>query len=587
MSGDRNGWRRTGGWLVALGVLGLMIATEPRLAIVWDEGYTIGREARVREWLGRLVNPGRAPRGDPPEFALVQPDVDTSPPLPRPRSDALNSRAGLLRSSVIAWYWPFAREEPHGHPSFYAIVGLAGDLLAPSWSVLSRARLGPMIAFSLTSGAIFVFFARRWGLWPALAASGAWTLHPHLFAMGHYAHYDGLLSSLWVGAMLAFTSAVEVREEEPSSTGVPRWGWVIVFGLMAGWAAGTKFTGWFLPLPFLAWSALYRDRRGFWTLAVGGLVALLTLYAFNPPFWADPVSSVRRFLASNLSRTRTILIPVLFLGKVVKSPNESLPWYNTLLWTLLATPVGFLGLALLRLESVVRRRLGQGRGLGPDRGRAEPFGVLVFLHWAFLLALRALPHTPGHDGVRQFLPAFGALAMLSGLGAASVIERSGRWGKALVVASLAEGALSLALMMPVPLSYYSPIVGGLPGATALGMEPTYYWDGLTDEALDWLNRQTPPGHKIRFSTFPLSMVHLHQTGRLRPEVRAEADVPAAWYVLQNRPGLFREVDRALRSRGRPSFVVRCWGVPLIWIYPMSEYERLGPSQEEDARRKAR
>ena len=36
-------------------------------------------------------------------------------------------------------------------------------------------------------------------------------------------------------------------------------------------------------------------------------------------------------------------------------------------------------------------------------------------------------------------------------------------------------------MMPVPLSYFSPIVGGLPGATALGMEPTYYWDGLDSD----------------------------------------------------------------------------------------------------------
>ena len=31
-------------------------------------------------------------------------------------------------------------------------------------------------------------------------------------------------------------------------------------------------------------------------------------------------------------------------------------------------------------------------------------------------------------------------------------------------------------MMPVPLSYYSPLIGGLPGAAAIGMEPTFYWD---------------------------------------------------------------------------------------------------------------
>ena len=90
-------------------------------------------------------------------------------------------------------------------------------------------------------------------------------------------------------------------------------------------------------------------------------------------------------------------------------------------------------------------------------------------HWLFLLILRALPHVPGHDGVRLFLPAFGVLALLGGLGArsASRIGRADgpRWR---IAAALLEGAASIAVMMPVPLSYFSPIVGGLPGATKLG-----------------------------------------------------------------------------------------------------------------------
>ena len=81
------------------------------------------------------------------------------------------------------------------------------------------------------------------------------------------------------------------------------------------------------------------------------------------------------------------------------------------------------------------------------------------------MTLRALPHTPGHDGIRQFLPAFGMLALLAGLGAESVRSRLGTWGKALIFLATVEGALSVGLMMPVPLSYYSPLVGGLPGAT--------------------------------------------------------------------------------------------------------------------------
>src|SRR5262249_7336407 len=145
-----------------------------------------------------------------------------------------------------------------------------------------------------------------------------------------------------------------------------------------------------------------------------------------------------------------------------QTPNQSLPWYNTLVWTVFVTPVGFLALAVTGAVRAARRF------------RSKPVGTLIVGNWLFLLLLRALPHTPGHDGVRQFLPAFGVLAVVAGLGAASAIDRLGRWGRGAVAVALAEGALSVALMMPVPLSYFSPVVGGLPGATALGMEPTYY-----------------------------------------------------------------------------------------------------------------
>ncbi len=138
-----------------------------------------------------------------------------------------------------------------------------------------------------------------------------------------------------------------------------------------------------------------------------------------------------------------------------KTPAESLPWYNSLLWTVVATPVGFLVLAMARLVRF------QGR-------KPEPFGVLVLLNWGFLLLLKAMPHTPGHDGVRQFLPAFGMLALMAGLGARALIDRFGRWGKGLVIVAVGEGVVSLAVMMPVPLSYYSPIIGGLPGAERIG-----------------------------------------------------------------------------------------------------------------------
>lgn len=546
----------------------LMVATEPRLAIVWDEGYTLGRESRVKAWFQAVRDPSRfVATWQPPAIDLVQ--SDRLPQAP-PGAEEVNTRAKLFRPRVLAWFWPFAREEPHGHPPFYAIVGLIGDALAPgSWSRLTRARFGPMLVFSLAAGALFAFANRRWGFGPGLLAAGTWVLQPRLFGHGHYATYDALLTSLWTGTILSFAEAVEPKSTpagKPSPN--PQWTRVVAFGVLAGWAADTKFTAWLLPAPFLTWTVLYRSRRGLRTLVIGGLVGLITLYVFNPAFWVDPIGGVDRFLRSSLSRGRTIPIPVLFLGQVVQTPTQSLPWYNTLVWTLFVTPVGLLILAIFGMIQAVRRC------------RTEPFGVLVLIHWALLLTLRALPQTPGHDGVRQFLPAFGCLALAATLGALDVLERWGTWVKYAIPAVLVEAGLGIALMMPVPLSYYSPLVGGLPGATALGMEPTYYWDALTGDALDWLNRNTPPGATVRFSTFPTSWLYLRETGRLQPEILPNRPGPIAWYVVQNRPGAFRDEDCALLAKGRPGYVVSKWGVPLVLIYPYNELRRLMTHREE-------
>jgi hypothetical protein len=33
----------------------------------------------------------------------------------------------------------------------------------------------------------------------------------------------------------------------------------------------------------------------------------------------------------------------------------------------------------------------------------------------------------------------------------------------------------------------------------MGMEPTYWWDALDEDVLDWLNSHTDPGAAVAFS----------------------------------------------------------------------------------------
>jgi hypothetical protein len=542
--------------VVGLATLALMLATEPRLAIVWDEGYTLGREARLRDWFRALRDPPRfAARWVPPAGELVR-QVGATPPRP----DQIDTRAKLLFSpDVLAYFWPFARAEPHGHPPFYAMLGLLGDVLTPTWQDLPRARLGPILLFSSTAGFLFHFSARRWGAGPAIVSVAAWTFQPNLFGHGHYATYDAVLTSLWVLAIMAFARAATVPEPGRRDT-IDRVA-TLAFGLIVGCALATKLTGWFLPLPFLLWAGWTRNRRASQVLMIGLPLACAVLLLLNPPWWTEPITGILRFFQSNLTRGRTIPIPVQFLGVIYETPNQSLPWYNTLVWTVLVTPVGFLLLGLAGMIRTVRHR------------RAEPLGLLILGNWGLLVALRALPHTPGHDGVRLFLPAFGVLAQLVGMGSRQVLDWFGPRARIAIAAAVVEAIGSVLLLLPVPLSYYSPLVGGLPGATRLGMEPTYYWDGLSAEARRWLRDNTQPGQTIRFATFPTSWLYLRQTGELPRRLDPIDPGRPAWYVMQNRPGAWSRIDRQLAERSIPALVVSKFGVPLIWVFPYADVEK--------------
>ena len=100
-------WKaRALGLAVAVATFILMVATEPMMAIVWDEGYTLGREARIRAWLQALRDPPRfAANWKPPREELVQQDR-VAPPAPTD----IDTRAKLFSPRVLAWFWPFARE---------------------------------------------------------------------------------------------------------------------------------------------------------------------------------------------------------------------------------------------------------------------------------------------------------------------------------------------------------------------------------------------------------------------------------------------------------------------------------------------
>lgn len=526
----------SGAALAALVCVVVLLATSPWLPMAWDEGNATVRSEGIGRWVGRWLRPSR------------------------------ETEAGPLSRRTIAADWQYTTQV-EGHPAFYGIVIAAGRAAAHAFlRPLESARSGPIVLFSLACGAMFYRLARQYSMLAAAAAVGALLLLPRVFAHAHFASCDGPLLSGWILAWATFAGACR------------RWPYALLWGVMLGITLSTKAPGWFAPIPFVAWAMVYRDRGALRALAMGLPVAVLVFYLFNPPLWHDPLEGLATFFSLNWNRPQWN-ISVLFLGRM-HNLDWPLPWYNTLFWTAITVPVGLLGLFLLGLATACRR------------WRSEPYGMLLVFHWLVLVVVRAIPGTPPHDGVRLFLPSFAFLAALIGVGADRLLAagrsapRCGRRrlaGRAAVLGAYLGAATSLAWYAPQWLSYYNLAIGGLPGATAAGMEPTYYWDALDRRVIDWLDRRTAPGEKVQFAAGSVENLELmRRWGELPFEFRQHAAGRWRWYVVQHRPSAWQAADRWLVENATPAFSKSIrrggWGPwrldqPLISVYGQRQYEK--------------
>ncbi|CAN5913849.1 hypothetical protein BH23PLA1_BH23PLA1_15540 [soil metagenome] len=528
---------------MALAVVALssLLWTDADFGMVWDEGHTIRRERLLERW-----------------FVLV-----FDPPAGRSRWQAFTDQS-------LERHWPFSREEPDGHPPFYAQLGLLGWWVShPYLRPLSAYRFGPMALSSLTVGFLYFHLARRQGRLAGLTASAALLLMPRIFAHARYAHYDMPVTCLWLLAMAAFVNALDRRA------------WILPFGVLMGLAAGTKLSGWFAPLAPMLWvlgmEVVPWLRRqivkaegadpirfeGARALVLGGLVAGLTLFAIQPHWWYDPPGAVERFLLANTTRAETFPIPTLYLGQIYEF---SLPWHNTIVLTAVAVPVLVQALGFLGIWACV------------SRGRSAPWMMIWPLSWSVLMVVRALPNAPGHDGLRQFLPAVASLAVLAGFGAAWLANRLRPRRLAWVAWLLAAGAIGesvvgIARVYPYTMSYYNVALGGLPGAERQGFEVTYYWDTMGPEFLAWVQDEAMRRPlQLRFPSDLINVPLLREWGELPREVPIVGIEPAADpdYVLQRRKGVYYPYDGWLERQGHPRFVIRRQGVDLLRVYSHAE-----------------
>jgi hypothetical protein len=531
---------------IALGVtllsLLLLLAHSHALPMTWDEGNAIQRSDQIREWTTAVLVPERS-----------------------------QLKADPWSEDGICDGWPFTTQI-EGHPPFYAIVIATGRWLSESWlSPLQSARFGPILLFALTIGVVCYRLQIDYGRLAALTAVAAIFCLPRLLVHAQTASFDGPLTACWLLCWAAFIPASR------------SWRWIPLWGLTLGLVLSCKVTGWFAPLPFVVWVMLYPRRSHFLALAVGLPIAILAFFALNPPLWVDPVAGFQEFYHLNVTREK-FNIPTQFLGEMYNRDNP-LPAWNTLFWTLITVPLGLLILLPFGLVRVVRE------------WKIQPLGLLLLGHWLILIVVRALPIAPPHDGVRLFVTSFAFLAILLGIGfdtaQRTALARRNPMIRIVSVACptllLISAASSVLWYAPHGLSYYNLLIGGQTGAARAGMEPTYYWDGLDEDAIDWLNTNTPEDRVIVIGSPSYDNIRLQReweeieryTIPLSDAIRQWDHAPQFhWYVVQHRPSGWNAVDRRLIEAYEPEYETklphtgpgtwRC-DAPLIGIYEFSDF----------------
>jgi hypothetical protein len=158
----------------------------------------------------------------------------------------------------------------------------------------------------------------------------------------------------------------------------------------------------------------------------------------------------------------------------------------------------------------------------------QGLGVLFVINSLVPLLALSIGQSMVYDNERLFMPAFVFIAALAGIGVDWVLTGIQTRLKRAVLAVLLAVLVVLAVFLPhlllaAPLyphwlSYYSETVGGLPGATQIGLESTYWCETYT-EALEYLNNNAQAGDTVWVDPWSHDvMVYYQMHGRLRHDV---------------------------------------------------------------------
>jgi hypothetical protein len=545
------------GLVLALFSMATIVTTLEDAGVTWDEPLYIKASRGYMTWLGLLKD------------GLLQHDM----------SEALSD------ATIVRWWVQDPTLELHpplgkflSGLTWAAFRGLVGDI--------SAHRLSNAVLFSFLIAMVFWMVSSAYDTVSGIFAALSLLLMPRMFFHAHLANIDTTVAITWFLSMYLFWR-LESR---------PGWLPILIMGLAYGLALGTKLNAIVMPVVWVAWELLFRRNwHALLRLVPVVAIGLGVFVAMWPWLYHD---TANRLMYYFLMATRFKDRPQFYLGQTL----PHVPWHYPFVITLAVVPLAITAMYILGIVRVVRKR------------RADQTGWLLLLNGVTPLLVAATGLQAAYSGERHFIPAYPYLACLAGIGLGATLNTLStawqRWyspvgssppgangaprswrgwhqtdtrqahrvlGLALTFLLL-PSLLSMIRIHPYELSYYSELVGGLPGATRLGLETTF-WCETYHDALPYLNESAATGALV-WAENPYVLRLYQRQGMLRQDLQVTggdtvSPYAADYAVVEMRQTGFSYTPEVVdvMDKHEPVYTLARQGVPLLHVYRLPDAAR--------------
>jgi hypothetical protein len=528
--------------------LALLLGTVKDLGYARDEGFYFHAAATLEAWLDVFSERGMEAFGRP----LVDPYF------------AVNHEHPVLMKGLFAL----------SHRFLFERLGLFSE---PGTAY----RLPGMLMAVLAIVVLYFWGRELRGRVAGVVSALGFALMPRVFFHSHLACFDVPVAAMWLTTAYVYYRSLGRGP-----------GWAVATGVLYGLLLDTKHNSWIFPFAVLAHTALLRvlervhgaKRRGpFVPLALPAilLVGPLVFYTFWPWIWFDTQDRLAEYARFHLGHE---YYNMEFLGETYWKPP--MPRLYAWVMTLATVPLVTLVLFALGALDAVRHALGRFAPRGSSTIDVERLGAHLF--WILGLLASYAPwlssNTPIFGGTKHWLTAYPFLCLLAGHGFSLVVERlvplvaslkkTIPYASHVVPAAVAFACLVGPLVMtlhshPWGLTFYTPLVGGAPGAASLGLNRSFW--GYTTGALtnELAERSARPASVYVHDTALQSWDMLQRDGRVSPNLRGSLAIHGSRLALYHHEAHMRRVEYEIwvdYGTRRPVGMGLYDGVPVVWLY---------------------